>query len=520
MAVLSDIVAKLSLDLDKASFTKANRTLKGLADTAAEIAVETAPAIAVLAGVGFALLKVTEAASDANETLNVLNASFEDQSQVVQDWAATFAGEAGRSEFELREMAATMGAVLNPMMDRNAEAAAGMSTGLAQLAVDLGSFFNSTDTDALDALRAGILGEAEPLKRFGIVMLESTLAAFALSQGITKSVKSMTIAEKTALRYEFILDQTRLAQGDAAATSEGWANATKGLMAALKDLGTNIGFAVLPFAERLVIMSRNATRAFSNWIKSTDLIKAGLIVLGAIAAKVALGVLIAWGPVLIPILKFAAFVAVAALVLEDFLVFMDGGDSVIGHFIDKIFGPGSATEAVENLNKAWEGMKLFWDNEVIPSLRVLKAFGVEVAEELGKAWDEWFENFGIWVLENEAHLLSFTEKAKDLLKFLARITGFQSFIDLVGLSGPQGGVERTAGRGMGASIADPNSTSTGTRGTGVSAAKVQNITNTTNVTVQGNATAADAGRIADASSEGQRRNDRRTRAALVQRGAD
>jgi hypothetical protein len=538
MPILRDIAARLGLQLDKKSFVKAERSIGGLVTQLGSLG-----AIVVGSGAALALGRIVTLGSDANETLNVLNASFGDNATAVQQWAADFGTAAGRSEFELREMAGTLGAVLNPLMERNEEVAADMSTQLTELAVDLGSFFNAQDTDALEALRSGIVGEAEPLKRFGIVMQEATLQAFALEQGITKSVKSMSIAEKTTLRYNFILDQTAIAQGDAAKTSEGWANASKGLVSALKDLGTRLGLTIIPFAEKIVTSTRNVVRAFLEWQKGTNFLKAALILLGAIGAKVALTMLIAWGPVLLPLLKMVAIFVVAALVLDDFLTFMEGGDSVIGRFIDSLFGPGSATQAALYLKEAWEGMKLFWVQEVIPAMEALGAKIFDVTTAMGESFSLFFAD----VKKNvDAFKEAFTALWNDIkLGYEVLIEGitkaFTGFFDDIKLGidtiaqafkntlGPisealtkgasllgidinaGGGAPRAQGeRGLQTqTLAQPGGAAGGTSET--------NVENSVTINVQGSATANDAGRIADAAGEAQRKANRRTRAALVQR---
>lgn len=504
MPVLRDIVARLGIDLDKRSFAEANKrvdqTVKGLKETpaAANAALASVGRFFGAAAIGVAGLKLIELGSDANETLNVMDASFGRNSQAVQDWSAQFATAAGRSEFGMREMAGQLGAVLNPLMERNADAAATMSTRFGELAVDLGSFFNKTDEIALGALRSGLTGEAEALKQFGVVMNEATLAAFALSQGITKNVKDMSIAEKTALRYSFIIDQTALAHGDAAKTSEGWANASKGLLTALKDLGVRIGLTLLPFAEKIVITSRNVVRAFLEWQKGTQFLKAGLIVLGAIGAKVALGLIVAWAPVIIPILKFIAIVTVAALVLDDFLTFMDRGDSVIGHFIDKIFGPGSASAAVDHLWEAWDRLTFFWTDTVIPAMEQLGATIFDVANGAFDFWDRFFQSFGAWISDAMQQLQPFVDLISSAFNAAQRF-GF----DL--------GVGAAGGRQAAAPAPTvPSPVLQSLPGQNMS------VANSVTVQVQGNATSQDAGRIAQASSEAQSRLNRRTRAALTQ----
>jgi hypothetical protein len=289
------LTARYNLFFDDKSFNKANMAMRQLG--AAALTLGSILGAAVV-GRGFA--KMIGLASDAEETINLLNESFEGNSQAVQEWAATFASEVGRSEFQMREMAGTLGAMLNPLMAGNSDAAAEMSTKLAALAVDLGSFFNIADDDALQKLMAGIAGETEPLRRLGVVILESTLAEFARAEGIRKSVKDMTVAEKTSLRYQFILANTTNAQGDALRTAEGFANASKAVSTGLRDLATRMGLILLPAITRLTTGFRDLVRAFVDMSRKSNIIQALFVVLGA--AAVALGVKLAIafaGPLLV-----------------------------------------------------------------------------------------------------------------------------------------------------------------------------------------------------------------------------
>ena len=61
--------------------------------------------------------------------------------------------------------------------------------------------------------------EVEPLRQLGINMSVANIEAYALSQGITASYDSMTQAEKTLLRYNYLLSVTGDQQGDFAKTS-------------------------------------------------------------------------------------------------------------------------------------------------------------------------------------------------------------------------------------------------------------------------------------------------------------
>jgi hypothetical protein len=257
--VVRELVALLGVKTDKKSFQSAGDTLKKVGTGLKKVAIAAGVVGAAVGAAGFKLIGL---ASDAKETLNVIDASFKENQKTVLDWAGSFAKEAGRSEFYLREMAGTFGAVLNPMMEENTDLTSQMSTRFAELAVDIGSFYNAAEPDVLLALRSALTGEAEPMKRFGVVITEDTLKAFALSQGIEKNVKDMSIAEKTTLRYNFILAQTKAAHGDAAKTATGWANASKRLKAKVMDIATTVGMAFLPQAEKML-------NAMIEWIEKS-----------------------------------------------------------------------------------------------------------------------------------------------------------------------------------------------------------------------------------------------------------
>ena len=107
-----------------------------------------------------------------------------------------------------------------------------MSEQLLRLGADLASFNNLEVGDALDKLRSGLTGEAEPLRELGVLLSEDAVQAEALASGLAESTKAITEADKVQARYNLILKQTATAQGDFARTSTGLANAQRIISAA------------------------------------------------------------------------------------------------------------------------------------------------------------------------------------------------------------------------------------------------------------------------------------------------
>jgi hypothetical protein len=197
------------------------------------------------------VVPLLEMGSNLEEMRSKFTAVFGEEEQAARDFAIAFGQAAGRSQVELETMLSDMQALLVPMgMTR--ESARGMSTDLVQLAVDLGSFNNLADDEALLKLRSGIMGEAEPLKSLGIVINDVTLSAKLMELGLAKNAQEASEAAKMHARMAIIMQSTKDAQGDAAKTSDSLANQWKRLQGVLKDLGSEIGTALIPAAKGVV----------------------------------------------------------------------------------------------------------------------------------------------------------------------------------------------------------------------------------------------------------------------------
>lgn len=197
-----------------------------------------------------------QAASNFSETTNVMQQGFGKSAASAESWAEKTGSAMGRTTQQMREFASVNQAMLSAMVG-SAEAAAPMSTALAQLAVDMGSFWNVADKDAFAALRSAMTGETEPMRRFGVVMTEAALNAYALSEGIKLTTQQMTEGEKATLRYHFILDKTKLVQGDAVKTADSLANQLKALEADQSNLSKTLGDQLLPQAQAFVAIIRD-----------------------------------------------------------------------------------------------------------------------------------------------------------------------------------------------------------------------------------------------------------------------
>jgi hypothetical protein len=205
----------------------------------------------------------TKFASDANESLNKVTAVFKEQSAAIVEWSQNSAEGFGLAQQQALEAAGTFGNLFTSM-GLNREAAAGMAQSLTELAADIASFNNITVDESLEKLRAGLVGEVEPLRTVGVALSAAAVEAFALEQGMAASKAEITEAIKIQARYALILEQTKNQQGDFKNTSDEVANATRILKAEFIDVASSLGQTFLPLTKQAIAGIRGLLDSFSN----------------------------------------------------------------------------------------------------------------------------------------------------------------------------------------------------------------------------------------------------------------
>lgn len=231
----------------------------------------------IVAGMGASI----NAASDLNETMSKVGVVFGDQADRVTKFGESAATALGMSKNEALSAAGTFGNLFRAM-EMSETTSADMSTSLVQLSADLASFNNMDPTEVLEKLRSGISGEAEPLKSLGVNINEAMVKAKALEMGLMTLGGELSVAGAAQARYALIMEQTSLAQGDFARTSDGLANQTRIMKAQLADAAATLGQNLLPIAVTVVGWLNKLLEAFNNL--SPGMQKTILISLAVVAA--------------------------------------------------------------------------------------------------------------------------------------------------------------------------------------------------------------------------------------------
>lgn len=209
------------------------------------------PAAGALAGLAAAAVPAISKASDLNENLSKTSVIFGDAADAVIKFSETTAKSLGQSQTQALEAAGTFG-TFGKAAGLAGEDLSTFTTDFVTLASDLASFNNTEPQEAIDAIGAALRGEAEPMRRFGVLLNDATLKTEAMNLGIYDGVGALTDQQKILAAQAAIYKQTGDAQGDFARTSDGLANMQRTLTAQFDDFQATLGEALLPIAEALL----------------------------------------------------------------------------------------------------------------------------------------------------------------------------------------------------------------------------------------------------------------------------
>ncbi len=231
---------------------------------------------AVLAPFGLAI----KAASDLQETLSKFETVFGDRSKEAKVWGDEFAGQVGRSQRQIAQFLAGAQDLFVPL-GFEPGAAEAMSKQITKLAVDLASFNNTTDADAMRDLQAALTGSGEVMKKYGVIVSEAAVKQELLNKGIDPTKASDQ--QKVLARLNIIMAGTTAAQGDATRTAGSFANVQKAVYAELENVAGAIGGAVLPIVTKYAQQVVSAVKEIGKWVEAHQEVIATI-------AKVAAGV--------------------------------------------------------------------------------------------------------------------------------------------------------------------------------------------------------------------------------------
>ena len=220
-----------------------------------------------------------KAAVNLGEQVNKVGVVFRGSEKDVLKWSESTAEALGLSSRQALEAAGTFGNMLVPMGFAR-DKAADMSKAMVGLAADMASFNNASPEDTLLALRAGLAGETEPLRRFGVFLNQARIEEEALALGISDGTTQLTAAQKAQATYAVILKDTADTQGDFGRTSESLANQQRIIRAQFEDAAAQLGTSLIPLFSKFAKGVSEATMFMREHETATKVLFGVLGVLG------------------------------------------------------------------------------------------------------------------------------------------------------------------------------------------------------------------------------------------------
>lgn len=412
---LREILARFGIQVDDRKLKKADKSIDNTIGKLGNLGIAIG-AGAIVKGFATMVTRVVDAGDALDKTSDRLGVS----TQALQRWkvAADGAGITGQ-EFDIALKS----------LQKNATNAEKGEKGLKKAFDDLGV----TLVDSKGKMKDGLT-----------LMRETGLALNGLETDTEKVAISQKLMEESGFKLLSMFNQGEKGLDELLATLDkyGGVMSTKavkqtvaakgaftGLSLAMSSLKGKLVLAVLPAITNLVDKLGLAFGAMSKFIGGTNIIIALLVAIGTGGGAAAAKFLRTWAPLLrtagLAIAKFL----ILALIIDDIIALFSGGQSVLGVFIDRLFGAGAASSAVKKLGDI--GKKVL-EGDFVGALGLgvdaLDAFGKTLVETFGPQVLDGMEIAGeaIWKFLNTIiqtlgiggiiFLINWTRTVRDLFK--------------------------------------------------------------------------------------------------------
>lgn len=390
---LRELFAIFDVKVDTGELTKAHGQLeaaKGAAEQLGE-GFEKLKVIAEAALIGLGVERLAEMTQELAKEALTLDASAAavglsaDELEHWQD-VAEATGQSGQGL-----------AFIFKVLSRNAyEASEGSkeaSKAFKELGVDVGKGEDLKSGSALlDEVTSALAGIENPAKR-------AALAQATLGRGALTLLPALARGKEGLEELSHVLEENGAAfDEEFIAMSKQAAIDTFKWERALVQLKVILAKQILPLLERFENAVVGFLKPIMSYLKvqenvNTLLLAAALVALPAIVT--ALGGLAGILRILriLAVEAFLPFFVVAGVIalIQDFFVFLKGGDSLIGAFFNKIGGPGGAKMIREKLLEAFEAIKIK-GAELWEALKTYFGELYDAVRPIVDAFDEWHGN--------------------------------------------------------------------------------------------------------------------------------
>lgn len=235
------------------------------------------------------LKNAIDISSSLTEVENVVNHTFASSRTVLDDFVKDSIDKFGLAELAAKQyasrfqsMAVAMGIGNNQVASATefltgklenqkdaytdlGDSVANMSVNMTKLIGDYASFYDKDVSEVAESFSAIYTGQTRPLRQYGLDLTQATLQEWALRNGLQADISAMTQAEKTMLRYQYVMANSAHVMGDFARTADTWHNTVTRLKANFQTLGATVGGILINFLKPLLVWLNNAIVAINQF---------------------------------------------------------------------------------------------------------------------------------------------------------------------------------------------------------------------------------------------------------------
>lgn len=407
---IRDIGILFGYKVDESSERKVEGSIKSLKSMASKVLGAVGITLSV-AGIKSSIDGCVEVASSIEEMQNKFDVVFGDMRNEVNKWAQEYSDAIGRNKNDIKTYLADQQNLLVGFgMTR--KAGAEMAEQMTSLALDLASFGNMDETASVNAMTKAVMGESEAAKTLGAVLNDSTRAQAMATLGLKGTYDKLDQLTKMQVNYQAILQQSPDAIGDCQRSLDSYESTKKRYIAKLKEIKTIVGQFFLPTYQKILSIGAKGLTMIRDWLQKltelTDKLGGSQRVLAILTAAFTamlvamnlkkIGAAISGFTKLVRAIglghgKALAFFAVfllLALVIEDFISFMRGDNSLLGTMLERA---GVDCEKLrQNIVGVWTKIKQAIgyigegiSNVVVPIFEGIRTAAVVAFEEIQQA---------------------------------------------------------------------------------------------------------------------------------------
>lgn len=294
-SIIGTLIYKITGDSTalEQSLEKSQSRISKTADSITKLG-QRANRVATAVFSGVFIKSILEASSRVEELDSKFNTVFSGIEATADAWAREYAEATNRGVTSTKEFLATQQDLRTGYGD-SAEAAMKYAQAVVGVTNDLASFSNVPVEEAMQAVNSGLSGQFEALRRLGVGLNTNIVNQGEYAKSINKTWDEMNNLEKQEAVLSGIMNQSKNAihqnvqvwtdydyrLGDAALTSESFANSAQGLTQRLDDLKAELGDTLLPMATNIIAVASGAVKAFNSWDDAAQSLTVALLAFGA-----------------------------------------------------------------------------------------------------------------------------------------------------------------------------------------------------------------------------------------------